>query len=342
MAAAILTIALLLLLVTPEAAWAWGPSTHAFLGSQILGDLAILPPVIRELLSAYPQRFLYGNLSADITQAKEYVEYNRHCHNWAVGFEVLDEADTPELQAFALGYLSHLAADTIAHNVFVPRRLISTPHAKKLGHTYWEYRFDTQLGDEYLRLAREIVTSDHARPDALLEHVLTQPFFSFQTNKRIFQHIIHLSNRERWNNLWVRMADSSRWELASGTVDRYVELSLAYVHDLLMMGGASLSQQLDPIGREPLALAKRLRRRHFRTARRETTRDFANVPISTLTFEDAARLFAARPVAQAEIERHAEEHFPEPPWPTHSKERFETDDADHFWSEFRTRFAATP
>ena len=341
MAAAILTIALLLLLVTPEAAWAWGPPTHAFLGSQILGDLAILPPVVRELLSAHPQRFLYGNLSADITQAKEYVEYSRHCHNWAVGFEVLDEADTPELQAFALGYLSHLAADTIAHNVFVPRRLASTPHAKKLGHTYWEYRFDTQLGDEYLRLAREIVTRDHVEADALLGQVLTQPFFSFQTNKRIFQHIIHLSNRERWNNLWVRMADGSRWELASETVDRYVELTLAYVRDLLTLGGASLSQQLDPIGRERLALAKRFRRQHFRAARRETTRDLANAPISTLTFDDAARFFTKRRVTQAGIERHAEEHFPEPPWPTHSEEQLETSDADRFWSAFGTRFAAT-
>jgi hypothetical protein len=334
MAAAILTIALLLLLITPEAAWAWGPPTHAFLGSQILGDLAILPPVVRELLSAHPQRFLYGNLSADITQAKEYVEYNRHCHNWAVGFEVLDEADTPGLQAFALGYLSHLAADTIAHNVFVPRQLVSTPHAKKLGHTYWEYRFDTQLGDEYLRLAREIVTHDHAAPDALLEQVLTQPFFSFQTNKRIFQHIIHLSNRDRWNNLWVRMADGSRWGLASETVDRHIELTLAYVRDLLTLGGSSLSQRLDPVGRERLALAKRLRRGHFRAARRETTRDLATAPISTLTLNDATRFFTTRAQTQAMIEHHAEEHFPEPPWPALSADHPDASDVDRFWSAF--------
>ncbi len=334
MAAAILTIALLLLLVTPEAAWAWGPPTHAFVGSQILGDLALLPPVVQELLSAHPQRFLYGNLSADITQAKEYAEYNRHCHNWAVGFEVLEEADTPELQAFALGYLSHLAADTIAHNVFVPRQLVSTPHVKKLGHTYWEYRFDTQLGDEFLRLAREIVTDDHAEPDALLEQVLTQPFFSFQTNKRIFQHIIHLSNRDRWNNLWVRMADGSRWELTPETVDRHLELTLAYVRDLLTLGGSSLSRQLDPIGRERLALAKQLRRGHFRAARRETTRDLASAPISTLTLNNATRVFATRARTQAMIERRVQEHFPEPPWPASSANHLDPCDVDRFWSAF--------
>ena len=90
---------------------------------------------------------------------------------------------------------------------------MSTPLSSNLGHTYWEYRFDAALGDRYLKLAREVVTMDHAEEDELLELVLTQAFFSFQTNKRIFQRLIHLSNQERWHNLWVRMADKSRWEL---------------------------------------------------------------------------------------------------------------------------------
>ncbi|HUP01742.1 MAG TPA: zinc dependent phospholipase C family protein [Gemmatimonadota bacterium] len=291
---------------------AWGPTTHAYIGSQVLGNLGVLPLIVRELLAAHPHPFLYGSLSADITLAKRYVHYSRNCHNWNVAYEILDRAETPALQSFALGYLSHLAADTIAHNVFVPRRLLSTPHSSNLGHTYWEYRFDADLGEEYLRLAREVVTMDHEEPDALLEGALTQAFFSFQTNKRIFQRLIHLSNRERWRNLWVRMADQSRWELPREEVESYNRLSTGYVLDFLRRGAESLSQELDPTGHERLALAKKLRRQAFRAARRQAGRELAVAPISSLSREDATRLIGTRPVPQAEMELLAAVFFPEP------------------------------
>lgn len=310
-----LGLALAGLLLLPDAAWAWGPSTHAYLSSRILADLGALPVVVRELLHAYPAQYLYGSLSADITLAKRYVHYSRHCHNWTVGYEILDRAETAPLQSFALGYLSHLAADTIAHNVFVPRQLVATPLSSNLGHTYWEYRFDAALGEEFLHLAREIVTMDHTEPDALLESVLTQAFFSFQTNKRIFQQMIHLSNRERWQSLWSRMADQSRWELPQTAVDRFAGLAERYVSDLLRRGAASLSQELDPTGHERLALAKKLRRQSFREARRGAGRDLANAPLSQARIEDAGRLIAARPVPQGEMELLAAVFFPEPAWP---------------------------
>ena len=306
---------LLLLLVFPAPLLAWGPTTHAFIGSQVLGNLALLPVVVRELLAAHPHPFLYGNLSADITLAKRYVHYSRHCHNWNVAYEILDRAETPPLRSFALGYLSHLAADTIAHNVFVPRQLLSTPHSSNLGHTYWEYRFDAELGEEHLRRAREIVTMEHDEPDALLEGVLTQAFFSFQTNKRIFQQLIHLSNRDRWHNLWVKMADQSRWELSPEGVEGYSRLATGYVLDLLRRGAASLSQDMDPTGSERLALAKKLRRQSFRAARRQAGREIAAARISSISREDAVRLVSTRPVPQGEMELLAAVFFPEPARP---------------------------
>lgn len=294
---------------------AWGPSTHAWLGSRVLGNLGILPLVVRELLQAYPYQYLYGNLSADITLAKQYVHYSRHCHNWNVGYEILDRAETPALQSFALGYLSHLAADTIAHNVYVPQQLVATPHISKLGHTYWEYRFDTELGDEYLRLAREIVSMDHGEPDQLLESVLTQAFFSFQTNKRIFQQLIHLSNRERWHNLWVRMADQSRWELPADRIESFSALSSGYLTDFLQRGARSHSQDLDPTGAERLALARKLRRQSFRAARREAGRGLTAGSLASISREDAVRLVATRPVPQAEMDVLAAAFFPAPEAP---------------------------
>jgi hypothetical protein len=332
-----LAAALLLVFLTPTELWAWGPTTHAFLSSRVLASLELLPFVVRDLLAAWPYQYLYGSLAADITLAKRYVHYSRHCHNWNVAYELLDRAETPPLQSFALGYLSHLAADTIAHNVFVPRMLATTPLTSNLGHTYWEYRFDAELGEEPLRLAREVVTMGHEEQDALLESVLTQAFFSFQTNKRIFQQLIHLSNQERWKNLWVKMADKSKWDLDPGVVDRSAATSEGYVLDFLTRGAGSRSQSLDPTGHEPLAVAKKLRRQAFRAARRQAGRELARAPLTESLPEDASRLLAARPVPRAELELLAEVYFPMPPeapFPDPSLPHFGSRDARAFWGAF--------
>ena len=334
-----LAAAALLLLATPDTLWAWGPTTHAWLSSQVLGSLQLLPLVVREILEAHPYSYLYGSLSADITLAKRYVHYSRHCHNWSVAYEILDRAESPRLQSFALGYLSHLAADTIAHNTFVPRLLVSTPLSSNLGHTYWEYRFDAALDPRYLKLAREVVTMEHEEEDELLEVVLTQAFFSFQTNKRIFQRLIHLSNDERWHNLWIRMADGSRWELSEAQVGDYGGLADGYVRDFLQRGAASLSQTLDPTGAERLALAKKLRRQSFREARREAGRELAAAPISATRSGEASRILAAQPIPRGELALLAAVYFPDPARPPGTTngaaaDWYTTAEARAFWNGF--------
>lgn len=265
-------LALAFLALLPEEAWAWGPSTHVLLGRHVLASLAALPVPLRELLAAHPYEFLYGNLSADITLAKRYVHYSRHCHRWETGAFLLSRAEAEPLRAFALGYLCHLAADTIAHNYFIPRQLLVTSSTPQVGHAYWEHRFDSHLDPEHVRRARAIVQHDHAGPDQLLEEVLTQAVFSFRTNKRIFQQLIHLSNDERWQELFVRVVAQSRWDLPDAEVERYLAVTRGIVLEFLREGVRSRACGLDPIGRENLRLAKRVRRRTIRDSRRESGR----------------------------------------------------------------------
>jgi hypothetical protein len=61
--------------------------------------------------------------------------------------EIYERARDEPLRAFALGYQAHLAADAVAHNYFVPRQLAVTASTSALGHSYWESRFETHLGD---------------------------------------------------------------------------------------------------------------------------------------------------------------------------------------------------
>jgi hypothetical protein len=251
-----------LLFVFPEQAWAWGPATHVYLGSALLDSLHLVPEAVRALLAAYPKDFLYGSLAADISLAKKYVPEGRHCHHWHVGEEIHHSAPSDRLRAVGLGYLAHLAADTIAHNWFVPRQLVLTSTSKGLGHSYWEARMDTHLPEAYRRLARHVVVEhDHSEADALFDRVLSATLFSFRTNRRIFRGMIRFQDSERWQQVFGTMVSRSRWDLTDQAVHGYLERSFDYVVDYLGRRGEAVAAGLDPTGDGPLALSKQVRRR---------------------------------------------------------------------------------
>src|SRR6185503_15063646 len=191
-----LGLACVALVITPAVAHAWTPGTHVFLGEAVMQSLAVLPPAIAALLSEFPYDFLYGSIAADTSIAKKYAPVGRHCHSWNVGFEIFDAAKDDRLRAFGLGYLSHLAADAVAHNYFVPRQLAVTSSTSSLGHSYWESRFETHLGTECARRARELILIDHSRAAGLLAPVLSSAIFSTPTNRRIFRGRVILAENE--------------------------------------------------------------------------------------------------------------------------------------------------
>lgn len=253
--------ALAAVVLLPRPAWAWGPATHVYLGSALLDSLHLLPAGIRALISAYPYDFLYGSLAADISLAKKYVPAGRHCHHWHIGEEIHDTAPNDRLKAMGLGYLSHLAADTIAHNWFVPRQLVLTSSTKGLGHSYWEARMDTHLDERYRRLARHVVMEhDHEAADALFDQVLSSTLFSFRTNRRLFRGMIRFQDNERWQNVFGTMVSRSRWDLTDAAVHGYLERSFDYIVDYLSRRGEALAAGLDPIGDRNLAISKQVRR----------------------------------------------------------------------------------
>jgi len=268
--ASALLVAIIWLLISPDPAWAWGPATHVYLGSAVLDSLFLLPPAVRALLAAYPADFLYGSVAADISLAKKYVPEGRHCHNWHVGEEIFESAETERLRAVGLGYLAHLAADTVAHNTFVPRQLLLTSSTRALGHSYWEARMDLQLGEGYGRLARAVVMDhDHSAADALFDRVLSATLFSFRTNRRIFRGMIRVQDSDRWQNVFGTVIQRSRWDLAEVTVRHYVERSFDYVIDYLGRRGEAIAAELDPIGEQNLSISKRIRRMALREGNRE-------------------------------------------------------------------------
>ena len=195
--------ALAWLALVPEPVAAWGPATHVALGEAVLSSLYLVPPAIRAIIERYPVHFLYGSVAANISFAKKYVPVGRHCHNWHVGEEILASAQSDHLKAAGYGYLAHLAADTIAHDFFVPRQLLFTSTTQALGPAYWEHRMDMHVGEELLSLARHVVVDhDHEEVDELLDDVLSCTVFSFDTNKRLFRGMIRFQGHERWQQVF--------------------------------------------------------------------------------------------------------------------------------------------
>jgi Zinc dependent phospholipase C len=258
----------LVFLVLPDAAHAWTPGTHIYLGESVLGNLGQLPAIVADLLRAYPFDFLYGNIAADSSIAKHYAPLGRHCHYWHVGQEIHDLAGTDGLRAFGLGYLCHLAADTVAHNYFVPRQLMITSSTAAVGHSYWETRVETHLGDAYARSAKDVIRLSHRAADAHLDRIIAPTIFSVRTNRRLFRGMVHLTESPGWQRATQVAREYSRWPLADQDVEHHLGLSYDYMLELLG-GPDSPALQLDPSGERPLKIAKELRRRVLRdTGRR--------------------------------------------------------------------------
>ncbi len=276
------------LAVTPDCAWAWTPGTHIFLGEAVLRSLHMLPATVAELLHAFPYDFLYGSIAADSSMAKKYAPAGRHCHEWHVGLEILEKARDEPLRSFALGYLAHLAADTVAHNYFVPRQLTVTSSTASLGHSYWESRFETHIGDRPGRRARQIIQLDHSRADSLLDKVLSPTIFSTHTNRRIFRGMVMVSDADSWQRIFQVMSENSRWDLLDSEVERYMETSFDFVVDFLKRTEESMPYKLDPRGDLALRSAKRIRRATLRGAGPEELSSEADshfgLPVTDLTF----------------------------------------------------------
>ena len=257
-------------------------------------SLALLPPAIAELLQAFPYDFLYGSIAADTSIGKKYAPAGRHCHAWHVGLEIRERAREEPLRAFALGYLAHLAADAVAHNYFVPRQLAATSSSAAIGHSYWESRFETHLGERYSRRAREVILLDHSRSDEHLDRILSPTIFSTQTNRRIFRGMVYVTDTESWQRIFQMASDMSRWDLAPDEVGAYLIRSYDFIMDFMIRGEASQAYPLDPSGEEQLRLAKRVRREALRSGGEERVMEDAlrhfGMPASAVSY--AGRLEA--------------------------------------------------
>jgi hypothetical protein len=252
--------ALLLVLGVPDQAYAWGAGIHLQLGSAVLNNLAALEPAIAAIIAAYPHDFLYGCIAADITIGKRFTHYLQHCHRWRIGLKVLEQAGATPQKACAYGYLAHLAADTIAHNYYVPFKVMRSFSSLTLKHAYWEMRFENFVDKDIWETGRKVSKENFHANDMLLRKVLSDTIFSFGTNKRIFNSILLVSRLDKWQQVLQTLSDSSRYGLDEEDREEYMQLAREAVFDFLSRQEESRFFKADPTGEKALAVAEGVRK----------------------------------------------------------------------------------
>ncbi len=253
-------ICVLGLLLFPAEAMAWGIGVHLQTGSWILDNLAQLPEALRLLLSAHANDYLYGCISADITLGKKYTHYLRHCHSWRMGLKILNQAETDGQRACAYGYLSHLAADTVAHSYFVPYKLIRTYNTVLLKHAYWEMRFEAHVDPEVWPLARAIGRKDFSENDRLMRSILADTIFSFGTNKKLFNSLLLLNRLQQYQKVLRSLANTSKWSISTADQEEYLGLTYQATLSLLQDIENSPFRKADPTGERALNSASMIRK----------------------------------------------------------------------------------
>lgn len=247
-------------------AFAWGPTTHIGLADSLLNQLGLLPAGIAALLARHAMAYLYGSIAADVVFAKRLSRIKQFCHHWSTGFRLLESAGDDRSRAFAYGYLSHLAADTVAHGKYVPRQIRECRCTVSFGHLYWEMRADAVEGRPTQKLLAQVLTVDHDVHHWSMAQHMPHTLLSYDANRALFNRINGLVVKDRFRRTMRLWSLYSRWDLSPDLLRGYRAESLDRIISLLREGQRSTVLKEDPNGTSAFMQLKVRRREQRRLA----------------------------------------------------------------------------
>jgi hypothetical protein len=99
-------------------ALAWGLATHVYFAQLLVWAVPLADPLFRRAARRFPHLILAGSCLPDLSLVGG--APFRLSHRWENWRQLLGSAKTDEERALTVGYASHLLADVVAHNHFVP------------------------------------------------------------------------------------------------------------------------------------------------------------------------------------------------------------------------------
>ena len=145
----VLSIALPLALFSADA-FAWGLETHLFFAQWLLAAMPFADRELRAAAARFPRLVLAGACLPDLALAGKVLGTPafRRAHSWATLRRIAAAPADDAARALGIGYASHLLADIVAHNAFVPeheRRIARVPHVT---HAIAEFAMDHHVRGE--------------------------------------------------------------------------------------------------------------------------------------------------------------------------------------------------
>jgi hypothetical protein len=251
----VLSIIILKELISADGAWAWGPAVHTVISCNMIGSSTQILPAIASIIQSFPHEYIYGGISADFFIGKGQKRKKGHSHNWETGFKFLSEVDNEKEAAYAYGFLSHLAADVVAHNYFVPDLIHRISKWKRIGHFYSEAVADKFVDPLYLKIAKGVLAMDHTVCDKLLKSSPVRNSYGLKTKKRIYSQSVRISDYLYCLPVFSDIEISSSYNVEDEHMAFMIELSFKLVKDLLSYPDSSACLSHDPIGSDNLRLA---------------------------------------------------------------------------------------
>jgi hypothetical protein len=254
--ALLVVLSFVLALLAPHEALAWGPGVHTASARFVLANLDLVAPVAAALIARFPKTYLYGCLSADFFVGKGTKVRPGHSHNWESASRLVRAASSEQLMVHALGYMSHLAADVVAHNYYVPQVMARTVLPGNLAHVYVEMQADSRLTGGHGIRGRKSMPAAQRMLDKNLASALQKNRFTTFCRKRVFRGGMELAGLRGWNRSLRFAQRVLPLPDDRALLDAMFELSLRAVLDVLDSPEGTVLRDFDPIGSRNLSRAK--------------------------------------------------------------------------------------
>lgn len=139
-------------------AFAWGLQTHLFFAQQLLFAAPLLDADFRRALLRLPRLVLAGACLPDLSLAGRALGTPafQRSHHWTT-LRRFSAATCDEERAIAAGYASHLLADVVAHNQFVPEHESRIAKIDYVTHALSEWAMDEYLGAAVFARAGDVM-----------------------------------------------------------------------------------------------------------------------------------------------------------------------------------------
>jgi hypothetical protein len=192
---------------------------------------------------------------------KKMSQRRKAAHHWIGGLRLLENAEHNRTRAFAYGFLTHLAADTVAHNQFVPKQILRANSTILLGHLYWEVMADQLTDPARRRAIRKLLKNYSPIHDQQLEDYLYPAMKWFSFNKGVFTQVSRLVNDKKFVSAVGFCREFSARPLLIEDIVQYKRQAMERMMDILKNGVKSKILSEDPNGCKALAEIRKRRRR---------------------------------------------------------------------------------